>query len=85
MNANHIPEVAEQDIQKEAYQLYLASGCVSGHDLENWLVAKANLAARKVQTKEKTRIVGALDLHFPLSSNLSRAPFGSNHPFINRS
>ena len=85
METNPILELAEEDIQKEAYLLYQSSGCVPGHDLENWLAAKAKLSSRPSERVEKEKNASAPTVHFPLSSNMSRAPFGSNHPFINPS
>lgn len=40
MNIHPEPEPSEAEIQKIAYHLYVESGCVPGHDLENWLAAK---------------------------------------------
>lgn len=85
MNANPQPEIAEEDVQKEAYLLYVASGCVPGRDLENWLAARARLALRQASVGEKAAWNPAkTELHFPLNANVSRGPFGSLHPFENR-
>ena len=37
------PPAAAQDIARRAYELYLASGCVDGRDVENWLEAEQEL------------------------------------------
>jgi hypothetical protein len=81
MNANPLPTLIEEDVQKEAYLLYLASGCVPGHDLENWLVARERLASRQILVQKKTEFSPLAGLHFPLNANVSRAPFESLHPF----
>jgi len=84
MNANLQLGVAEEEIQKEAYLLYVASGCVSGRDLQNWLAARARVAMRHGSAGEKARNIAITELHFPLNANVSRGPFGSLHPFENR-
>lgn len=38
-------EPTEDEIRDYAYHLYEQSGCVPGHDLDNWLEAKACLEA----------------------------------------
>jgi hypothetical protein len=80
MNANPLPAPSEEDVQKEAYLLYLASGCVPGRDLENWLAARARLAARRALSGEKARSGSMVPLHFPLNANVSRGPFGTLNP-----
>jgi hypothetical protein len=78
MNANPFPEPTEQDVQKEAYLLYIASGCAAGRDLENWLAARARLLADR-STGQGDRVISAEipHLHFPLNANVSRSPFSS--------
>ena len=81
MNANLLPEPADQDVQEEAYLLYTASGCAPGRDLENWLAARARLMARGVSGGTKGAISAAFPkLHFPLNANLSRSPFTADVP-----
>ena len=46
----------EDDVRDYAYHLYLQSGCVPGHDLENWLEAKACLSACIPKSKTHTRL-----------------------------
>lgn len=79
MNANPFPEPSEQDVQKEAYLLYIASGCVPGRDLENWLSARARLMVRRSAGRGERMISTAFpELHFPLNANVSRSPFGAD-------
>jgi hypothetical protein len=42
-SAPPFPAVSEDDIRDFAYHLYVQSGCQPGHDVENWLEAKACL------------------------------------------
>jgi hypothetical protein len=35
--------VTDADVARRAYDLYLARGCESGHDLEDWLQAERDL------------------------------------------
>jgi hypothetical protein len=81
MNANPISEPSEQDVQKEAYLLYIASGCVPGRDLDNWLAARARLASSRPVAGEKPRTSPVSPLHFPLNANVTRGPFGTLNPF----
>jgi len=81
MNANPLPTPSEEDVQKEAYLLYLASGCVPGRDLENWLGARARLGSCLPMCGEKARSSSVAPLHFPLNANVSRGPFGTLNPF----
>ena len=84
MNANLFSEPSEQDVQKEAYLLYVASGCVPGHDLDNWLAARARLASSQSASGQKAPKSAASLLHFPLNANASRGPFGTLNPFGTR-
>ncbi|MBK9991667.1 MAG: DUF2934 domain-containing protein [Verrucomicrobia bacterium] len=84
MNANPSSEPSEQDVQKEAYLLYMASGCVLGRDLDNWLAARARLASLQSSPGKKTTLSIPAPLHFPLNANASRGPFGTLNPFGNR-
>jgi hypothetical protein len=38
-----LPEDLEEQIQRRAYELYLARGREDGHDLEDWLRAEAEI------------------------------------------
>ena len=49
-------EPTEDDVRDYAYHLYLQSGCVEGHDLENWLEAKACLNACIPKSKTHARL-----------------------------
>lgn len=33
-----------EQIQQRAYELYVAGGCIPGHDLDNWLQAERDLS-----------------------------------------
>ena len=35
--------VAESDVARRAYDLYLARGCAHGHDIDDWLQAEREL------------------------------------------
>jgi len=37
--------VAHDDVARRAYALYLARGCVHGHDIDDWLQAERELRA----------------------------------------
>ena len=39
MNTNRHSEPTDEEVQREAYLVYIESGCVPGCDLENWLKA----------------------------------------------
>ena len=84
MNANLFSEPSEQDVQKEAYLLYIASGCVPGRDLDNWLAARAKLASPQSGPGQKAQSSASAQLHFPLNANASRGPFGTLNPFGTR-
>jgi len=83
MNANPSPEPSAPDVQKEAYLLYVASGCVPGRDMENWLAARALLIARQ-RTGREERVISETfpKLHFPLNANVSHSPFGADMPIL---
>jgi len=38
-----VKEPNHEEIQKRAYEIYCANGCVDGHCEENWLQAEAEL------------------------------------------
>ena len=81
MNANPLSAPSEEDVQKEAYLLYIASGCVLGRDLENWLAARARLASPQPKLGKKTQDSAVSSLHFPLNTHVTRGPFGTLNPF----
>ena len=84
MNTNPLPEPADEDVKKTAYLLYLASGCVSGRDMENWLAARAQEASNYRQTGENTPGLSSGLVHFPLNANVSRSPFEPSPHLENR-
>ena len=43
----------QSEIRKVAYELYEKSGCMGGHEIENWLAAEKIVMARHAQ-KEKS-------------------------------
>jgi hypothetical protein len=47
----------KEQIEKRAYELYLARGCEPGMDVEDWLAAERELTARK-PTFPKRRFAG---------------------------
>jgi hypothetical protein len=49
-------EFTEDDIRDYAFHLYQQSGCVPGHDLDNWLEAKACLEANIPKHHARTRL-----------------------------
>jgi hypothetical protein len=49
-------EPTEDDIRDYAYHLYVQSGCLPGHDLENWLEATACLKANIPSHQSRTRL-----------------------------
>jgi len=84
MNANPLIEPTDEEVRKAAYLLYLASGCVPGRDLENWLSARSQMASRELWDGEKAPNSASSLLHFPPNVNASRGPFDSLSPFENR-
>ena len=84
MNANPIFEPTDEEIGKAAYLLYLASGCVPGRDLENWLAARARIASQQSSLAEKVQSAPTPQLHFPPNTQATRGPFASLSPFENR-
>jgi hypothetical protein len=38
-----ISQVADSDIARRAYELYLARGCEHGHDVDDWVQAEREL------------------------------------------
>lgn len=49
-------EIPEDEIRDYAYHLYQQSGCVPGHDVENWLEAKACLEANIPREHSRVRL-----------------------------
>lgn len=48
--------VTDDEIRDYAYHLYQQSGCLPGHDLDNWLEAKACLEAHIPPARSHTRL-----------------------------
>ena len=48
----------EADISARAFELYLRRGSVSGHELDDWLQAEAELVAESVNGGRKTSDAG---------------------------
>jgi tRNA 2-selenouridine synthase SelU len=44
----HQLELPESEIARRAYEIYCARGCQHGHDLDDWLQAKAELEAARM-------------------------------------
>jgi len=84
MNSNPRFEPTEDEVKKAAYLLYLASGCVPGHDLENWLSAREKLMSQHIPVVENAQRSVIATLHFPLNANASRGPFESFSSFESR-
>jgi hypothetical protein len=84
MNSNPRFEPTEDEVKKAAYLLYLASGCVPGHDLENWLSAHEKLVSQHIPFGENEQRSAIATLHFPLNANASRGPFESFNSFESR-
>jgi hypothetical protein len=51
-----LPKASDEDIRDYAYHLYQQSGCVPGHDLDNWLEATACLKANIPASRSRTRL-----------------------------
>ena len=48
--------VTDEEIRDYAYHLYVQSGCQPGHDIDNWLEAKACLEANIPKQHARTRL-----------------------------
>jgi hypothetical protein len=48
--------VTEDEIRDYAYHLYQQGGCIPGHDVENWIEAKACLEANIPREHSHTRL-----------------------------
>jgi hypothetical protein len=77
MKETFCSDCSDADIREEAYRLFQASGCAPGHDLENWLLAKRLVEARRVSISSR----GQEDslLRFPL--NEKAICHDTPHPF----
>jgi Protein of unknown function (DUF2934) len=42
------PTIADTDIARRAYELYLARGCEDGHEVQDWLQAERELNGSSV-------------------------------------
>jgi hypothetical protein len=49
--SNHTTTPNDEAIAKRAYELYLQRGSVSGHELDDWLEAEAQLSAEASTTQ----------------------------------
>lgn len=49
-------EPSEDDIRDYAYHLYEQSGCIPGHDIDNWLEAKACIMSNIPTHSTRTRL-----------------------------
>jgi hypothetical protein len=83
MNSNPRFEPAEEEVKKAAYLRYLASGCVPGHDLENWISAREKIVSQHGSVDKNAERTAVATLHFPLNANASRGPFESFSSFEN--
>lgn len=50
------PAFTDDDIRDYAFHLYQQTGCKPGHDLENWLEAKACLEANIAMDQSHSRL-----------------------------
>ena len=48
--------ITEDEIRDYAYHLYQQSGCIPGHDVENWIEAQACLEANIPREHSHTRL-----------------------------
>jgi Protein of unknown function (DUF2934) len=80
MPSRSTPEPTEAEIQKEAYLIWLASGCESDRALEHWLAAKELLRHRHGRPSgprpAKAAAVVPVSLHFPPSADVRRPDGG---------
>jgi hypothetical protein len=70
-----IPEPTEAEIQHEAYLLWVESGRLPGHDLENWFAARELLRHRHARAHPRPR---HMTIRTPISSPKSGQPAGNN-------
>lgn len=52
-------EKTEESIRLRAYAFYMERGCLDGHDVEDWLLAEAEVLGKK-QPVESTRARAAV-------------------------
>ena len=45
--------ITKEEIEKRAYQLYVAGGCQDGRDLQDWFAAEEQLKAESGETAEQ--------------------------------
>lgn len=80
MSTKQPTEPTEVQIQKEAYYLWLASGCEPGRALDHWLAAKELLRHRHGRPAgarpRKTSAATPVALHFPPSADVRRPDTG---------
>lgn len=83
MNANPASDISNEDLQREAYLVYLERGSIPGRDLENWLEARERLAKVHQKGAERVQRITAARLHFPPSAWVQRDSSGTHHPYSN--
>lgn len=68
-------------IERRAYELYIASGCQEGHDLENWLQAEKELTSATEATAPPAEAVAGwlLDTVSKLQSNMRLRLLAESH------
>lgn len=67
------PEPTEAEIQKAAYYIWLAGGCLPGRDLENWLAAREYLKHHHGRGAAHAKVGGgAKDAPLPSHHLISR-------------
>jgi len=84
MNANPLIERTDEEVRKTAYLIYIASGCVPGRDMENWLAARSFVSSQGTESVENAQNPSTMLLHFPPNAQATRGPFDSLSPFENR-
>jgi hypothetical protein len=76
MPSRSTPEPTEAEIQKEAYLIWLASGCEPDRALDHWLAARELLRHRHGRPPgprpAKAATVTPISLHFPPSADVRR-------------
>ena len=76
--SNETGSLDAEAIAKRAYELYLQRGSVSGHELDDWLEAEAQLSVAAATTE-------ASEEHTPVQPVVRRrAARGDAHPPSNR-
>jgi len=54
--AKPVPAIDEDTVRDYAYHLYEQSGCIPGHELDNWLEARACLQANIPAHQSRARL-----------------------------